>query len=73
MIGKANKTLGLLKRNFSSCSSHTKEKLYFSLVRPHIEYSCENWSPSTKELKDRLEMVRRHVVRFVKKRLLANG
>ena len=66
MIGKANKTLGLLKRNFSSCSSHIKEKLYLSLVRPHLEYSCEIWSPSTKELKDRLEMVRRHVVRFVK-------
>ena len=26
MIDKANKTLGLLKRNFSSCSSHIKEK-----------------------------------------------
>ena len=51
MIGKVNKTLGLLKRNFSSCSSHTKEKLYLSLVRPHLEYSCEVSSPSTKEFK----------------------
>jgi len=66
MIGKANKTLGLLKRNFSSCSSHIKEKLYLSLVRPHLEYSCEVWSPSTKELKHRLEMVQRHAARFVK-------
>ena len=66
MIGKANKTLGLLKRNFSSCSSHIKEKLYLSLVRPHLEYSCEVWSPSTKDLKHRLEMVQRHAARFVK-------
>ena len=49
MIGKANKTLGLLKRNFSSCSSHINEKLYLSLVRRHLEYSCEAWSPRTKE------------------------
>ena len=66
MIGKANKTLGLLKRNFSSCLSHIKEKLYLSLVRPHLECSCEVWSPSTKELKHRLEMVQRHAARFVK-------
>ena len=66
MIGKANKTLGLLKRNFSSCSSHIKERLYLSLVRPHLEYSCEVWSPSTEELKHRVEMVQRHAARFVK-------
>ena len=65
MIGKANKTLELLKRNLSSCSSHMKEKLYLSLVRLHLQYSCEVWSPSTKELKHRLEMVQRHAARFV--------
>ena len=41
-------------------------ELYLSLVRPHLEYSCEVWSPSTKELKHRLEMVQRHAARFVK-------
>ena len=66
MIGKANKALGLPKRNFSSCSSHIKERLYMSLVRPHVEYSCEVWSPSTKELKHRVEMFQRHAARFVK-------
>ena len=66
VIGKVNKTLGLLNRNFSSCSCHIKEKLYLSLVRPHLEYSCEVWSPSTKELKHRLEIFQRHATRFVK-------
>ena len=66
MIGKASKTLRSLERNFSSCSSHIKEKLYLSFVRPHLEYSCEVWSPSTKELKHRLEMAQTHAALFVK-------
>ena len=65
ITGKANKTLGLLKRNFSSCSSHIKEKLCLSLIRSHPENSCTVWSPSTKELKSRLEMAQRHAARFV--------
>ena len=36
-----------------------------SLVCPHLEYFCEIWSPSIKELKHMLEMVQRHAVRFV--------
>ena len=66
IIGKANKTLGLLKRNVSSCSSHIKERLYLSLVRPHLEYSCTVWSPSTEDLKHRVEMVQKHAARFIK-------
>ena len=65
MVSKANSTLGLLKRNFSACSSGIKEKLYLSLVRPKLEYSCEVWSPSSMELKQRIEMVQRNAARFV--------
>ena len=65
MLGKANKTLGLLKRE-SSCSSHFKEKFYLSLLLPDLEYSCEVWLPNTKELNHRLKLVPRHAARFVK-------
>ena len=64
MVSKANRELGLLKKNFSACSSRTKEKLYLSFVRPKLDYSCEVWSPSSKELKRRLEIVQRNAARF---------
>lgn len=35
VVGKANRSLGLLRRNFCNCSRQIREKLYFALVRPH--------------------------------------
>ena len=49
-----------------SCSSHIKETLYLSLVRPHLEYSCEFGHLAPKNLKHRLEMDQRHAAHFVK-------
>jgi len=42
---KANKILGMIKRNFSDNSKETIIPLYKSLVRPHLEYCCQVWSP----------------------------
>ena len=66
VVGKANRSLGLLRRNFSTCPWQIREKLYFALVRPHLEYACEVWSPHTAESKHRVEMVQRNGARFVK-------
>ena len=33
-------------------------KVYLALVRPHLEYACEVWSPYTNKLKQRIEKVR---------------
>ena len=52
-VGKANRSLGLLRRNFSTCSRQIREKLYILLVQPHLEYACEVSSPHTAELKHR--------------------
>ena len=65
VVGKANRSLGLLRRNFSTCSWQIREKLYFALVRPHVEYACEVWSQHTAELKNRIEMVQKNGARFV--------
>ena len=64
-VGIKQSILGLLRRNFSSCSQQIREKLYFALVRPHLEYACEVWSPHTAELKHRIEAVQRNGARFV--------
>ena len=65
IVGKANRSLGLVRRNFSRSPRQVREKLYFTLVRPHLEYACEVWSPHTNELKQRIEKVQRNGARFV--------
>ena len=36
-VSKANKVVGLLRRNLHSCSPFVKETAYKSLVRPRLE------------------------------------
>ena len=43
VVKKANKMLGLIKRNFQDRSKDTIVPLYKSLVRPHQEYCCQVW------------------------------
>ena len=50
---KASKVLNFLKRNFYHTSQSTKEKLYKTLVRPHLDYAMSAWDPLTaKNIKD---------------------
>jgi len=44
-VSKAYKLLGMIKRNFSDRSKEAIVPLYKSLVRPHLEYCCQVWSP----------------------------
>jgi len=43
-VSKANRILGMIKRNFVDRSKETILLLYKSLVRPHLEYCCQVWS-----------------------------
>ena len=47
------------------CFEEAKELVYFALVRPHVEYACSLWDPSSKTLINKLEMVQRRSLRFV--------
>ena len=44
-VAKANKVLGLIKRNFTDISKETIIPLYKSLDRPQLEYCCPIWNP----------------------------
>ena len=44
-VKKANRMLGVIKRNFTDRSKETIMPLYKSLVRPHLEYCVPIWSP----------------------------
>ena len=64
-VSKANKVLGLLRRNLNSCSPFVKETAYKSLVRPRLEYCSSIWDPYHQEYKNKLESVERRAARFV--------
>ena len=49
--GKQN--LKLIKRTVRGTSNKDViKKLYIHMVRPHLEYACEVWSPHQEYLKD---------------------
>ncbi len=43
--GKANGMLGFINRNFSLKNKGAILPLYISLVRPHLEYAMQFWTP----------------------------
>ena len=62
---KANKFLGLLRRNLYSCSPFVKETTYRSLVRSRLEYCSSIWDPNHQDHKNKLESVQRRAARFI--------
>ncbi len=65
VCNKANRTLGLLKRNLSKCPSEVKMQAYKGLVRPILEYSSPIWDPYTVTLQDQLEATQKRAARFI--------
>ena len=62
---KANSTLGFLRRNLSIESRSIKERAYFALVRPQLEYCATVWDPQDSGSIKKLEMVQRRAARYV--------
>ena len=61
---RANRALGFIKRNVKVRSPRIKEKLYNSLVRPHVEYASAVWSPHEVKPIHQLEMVQCRAARW---------
>ncbi len=49
---KAKRMLGFIKRNFLFKNKDVILPLYISLVRPHLEYAVQFWSPHQRTLLD---------------------
>jgi len=64
-VRKANRMLGMIKRNFIDRSQETIILLYKSLVRPHLEYCCQLWSPYYKKDIKLIEGVQRRATKLV--------
>ena len=65
ITAKANRTLGLLRRNIRTPSPQLKERAYKALVRPQLEYASTVWSPWQRYLVDDVERVQRRSARYI--------
>ena len=65
ITSKANSQLGFIRRNVRTRSMKTREKLYNTLVRPHLEYAASVWDPHVTKHKQAIEKVQRRAARWV--------
>ena len=64
-VNKANRTLGVIRRNLGDCTAPVKAAAYSTLVRPVLEYSSTVWDPHQSSDIHNLEQVQRRAARFV--------
>ena len=62
---KANRVLGLIKRNFISLGKDIVLNLYKQMVKPHLDYAAQAWSPFYEKDKFLLEQVQRRATRLI--------
>ena len=65
-ITKANRMLGMLKRSTVHVrDASTRRSLYLALVRSHLAYASQVWSPQTVSMCGELENVQRRATKFI--------
>ena len=65
IVNKANKVLGLIKRNFRDMDETTLILLYKSLVRSLLEYGQSIWSPIFLKQSREIEKVQRRATKLI--------
>ena len=64
MVGKANRTLGMLKKTFESSDPKFWKDLYVSLVRSRFENVVQAWSPPLQADIEKVEIVHSRAARI---------
>ena len=65
VVKTANKLVGFIGRSFSFKTEKIILTLYNSLVRPHLEYNVQFWSPYYKKDIEKLERIQRRLTKMV--------
>ena len=65
-VKKANKILGMIKRNFVHLNKTLVTKLYKQMVRPRLEYAVQAWNPYLVKDIELLEGVQHRATKLVK-------
>ena len=63
--GKANRVFGCIRREINYKSKEVVLTLYRNLVRPHLEYCVQFWSPQFWKDKDAIERVQCRLTRLI--------
>ena len=64
-INKANSMMGIIRRTFEYLDDKCFSTVFKSLVRPHIEYANEVWSPYLMKHITALENVQRRATKLI--------
>ena len=64
-VNKANFVMGLIRRSFSNLDEHSFKILFTSVVRPHLEYANQIWSPLLCKHIDMIENVQRRATKMI--------
>ena len=66
-VNKANRILGMLSRTFVSREAGIWKQLYISMVRPHLEYAFQVWSPFLEGDISKLEKIQKKATKIPNK------
>ena len=64
VASNGNRSLGFIKRNFTTKTPKVREMAYQTLVRPQLEYASAIWDPNIKENAHKIEMVQTRAARW---------
>ena len=62
---KGNQVLGMIRRNITYKEKRLIIHLYKAIVRPHLEYCIQAWSPYLRKDIDMLEKIQRRATKFI--------